>query len=96
MHKISYVVPETVLNKQTNLAVADLLQQCKNLKGPDNNKSDKMIIEFNRKGLIDPFGNSGMNSEFIDGFKHIQFTITNDPKQKKEESFSIIPKYIQV
>ena len=37
-----------------------------------------------------------MNSSFTDGFKHIQFTITNDPKQKKEEPFSITPKYIQV
>ena len=35
VHKISYVVPETVPNKKTNLAVADLLQQCKNLKGPE-------------------------------------------------------------
>ena len=49
-----------------------------------------------QNGIVNPFENSGMNSELKQGFKHIAFTITNDPTQKKHSEFSIIPKYIQI
>ena len=61
--KITYVVPDIILNKQPNIAVQNLLQQCKNLKALDSKVQGE--VDHAKKNLINPFGNSGMNSEFV-------------------------------
>ena len=88
------MVPETILNKQANTAVQNLLQQCKNLKNQNFNQELFTNSALLQKGIVSPFENSGMNSELKQGFRGISFTITNDPKSKGD--FSIVPKYVQI
>jgi len=83
---MSYVVPQATICD----AVSDLLADCAVKK-----KDDGAM----RRNLVDPASNYGLNSDFKKGYSKIKFKLEHtkvNGKKRPKESFTIMPKYIQI
>ena len=83
---MSYVVPQATMCD----AVADLLADC-----AVRRKDDGAM----RRNLVDPGANYGQNSDFTKGFTKIKFKLEQTKvagKKRPKESFTMMPKYIQI
>jgi hypothetical protein len=83
---MSYVVPQATICD----AVSDLLADCAVKK-----KDDGAM----RRNLVDPGSNYGQNSDFKKGYSKIKFKLEHTKvagKKRPKESFTMMPKYIQI